>query len=152
MDALNHRIPSKRRLERGSAFAETLFVLPVIILLLFGLADFSLVFHDYLAASNAARAAVRAATLSTIPCDKNERLQFGLTRANTMLNEVQAVSKNVLIQHAELNNGELCQKGLIGTEITVTKSLTFLSSFTSVLQFPPVTFTVKAFSMNENGN
>lgn len=151
MDALN-RIATKRRLERGSAFAETLFVLPVIILLLFGLADFSLVFHDYLAASNAARAAVRASSLSTIPCVPNDRVQAGLTRANTMLNEVQAVSKNVLIQHAELNNNDLCQKGLIGATITVTKNLTFLSTFTSVLQFPPVKFTVKAFAMNENGN
>ena len=151
MDSLKHRL-AKRRSERGSAFAETLFVLPVIILLLFGLADFSLVFHDYLAASNAARAAVRASSLSTIPCVANDRRTAGVNRANTMLLEVDAVAKNVTIDHAELGAIKLCDKGLIGAEITVTKNLTFLSTFTSVLQFPPVKFTVKAFAMNENGN
>ena len=35
---------------------EMAFVLPVLLILLFGLAEFSLVFHDYLAAMNAARA------------------------------------------------------------------------------------------------
>jgi hypothetical protein len=151
MESLKNRILAKRRSQRGSAFAETLFVLPVIILLLFGLADFSLVFHDYLVASNAARSAVRASSLSAIPCVPNTQVQAGVQRATTMLQQVQTV-QNITISHAELNNGDLCARGLIGASITVRKNLTFLSTFTSVLAFPPVQFTVRAFAMNENGN
>jgi len=151
MDPLNLRIAAKRRLERGSAFAETVFVLPVLVLLLFGLADFSMVFRDYLAASNAARAAVRASSLmAEIPCNSNTRRLAGQNIVDTRLPAT--LTKTVTIQHAELNNAELCTKGLIGVTIQVNKPLPFLNGFFAGIAFPPVNFTVSAFAMNENGN
>jgi hypothetical protein len=150
MDALNPRIAAKRRLERGSAFVETVFVLPVLVLLLFGLADFSMVFRDYLSASNAARAAVRAATLmAEIPCNAATRRQAGEAVIDTRL---AGLNPTRVIQHAELNNDQLCTRGLIGATVRVTKPLPFLNGFFAGLAFPPVTFTVSAFAMNENGN
>jgi hypothetical protein len=150
MDALNPRIAANRRRERGSAFIETAFALPVIVLLLFGLADFSMVFRDYLAASNAARAAVRAPSLmAEIPCNPGVRRQAGEAVIDTRL---AGLNLTRVIQHAELNNGELCTRGLIGATVQVTKPLPFLNGFFAGTAFPPVTFTVSAFAMNENGN
>lgn len=153
MDLLTSRSARKRRLERGSAFAEALFVMPVLVLLLFGLADFSMLFRDYLAASNAARAAVRATSLmEQLPCDANDRREAGEAVVDDRFPEKDGLSRTVTIQHAELASGALCTKGLLGVTIAVSRELPFLNGFFAGTAFPPVTFRVSAFAMNENGN
>lgn len=153
MDVLTPRIVAKRRLERGSAFAETLFVLPVLVLLLFGIADFSMLFRDYLAASNAARAAVRATSLiNQLPCNPNDRKLAGENVVDGKFPAKDGLARTVTIQHAELESGALCTKGLIGVTISVSRELPFLNGFFAGTAFPPVTFSVSAFAMNENGN
>jgi hypothetical protein len=154
MDSLNRFAPraARSRAQRGLAVVEMVFVLPILVLVLFGMADFSLVLHDYLAASNAARVAVRSATLSAIPCVPGTQEQRGRDAANALLtqNAVQGVA-GVDIVHVGLNNDQLCTAGLIGAEIRVDRPLTFLSGFAPLL-FSDVNFVATATALNENGN
>jgi hypothetical protein len=154
MDSLKRISPlsARRRAQRGLAVVEMVFVLPILILLLLAMADFSLVLHDYLAASNAARVAVRQATLSAIPCAPGAQEQRGVDAANALLtqNAVQGVA-GVDIVHVGLNGNQLCTAGLIGAEIRVDRPLTFLSGFAPLL-FSDVNFIATATALNENGN
>lgn len=58
------------REERGQTIVEFAIVLPVLVLLLLGIAQFGLSFHDYLAITDAARVGARAAAVNrtTDPC------------------------------------------------------------------------------------
>jgi Flp pilus assembly protein TadG len=65
-----HKIWSRLRREDGQAFVEFAIVLPVLVLLVFGIAQFGLAFRNYLAITDAARVAARAAAVkrTSDPC------------------------------------------------------------------------------------
>jgi Flp pilus assembly protein TadG len=58
------------RSDRGQTFVEFAIVLPILVLLVFGIIQFGLAFHNYLAITDAARVGARAAAVkrTTTPC------------------------------------------------------------------------------------
>lgn len=156
MDALTRTLSgeglARTRRQRGTTMVEMIFVLPVLLLLLFGLADFSLVFHDYLASMNAARAGIRAATLAQVPCNKDQREQEGRKVAEAMLknNAVKTVD-SVKFVHSDPGPEGLCRKGYVEIQIHVKSQHKLLQGFLGVVAFPPIEFTASAAAMNENG-
>ena len=156
MDSLTPKLHGEARTRtrrtRGTTMVEMIFVLPVLLLLLFGLADFSLVFHDYLASMNAARAGIRAATLSQVPCKTADREKAGRDVAEAMLdkNAVKAYDPPKFV-HSDPGPEGLCRKGHIELQIHVKSQHKLLSGFLGVVSFPPIEFTAAAAAMNENG-
>jgi Flp pilus assembly protein TadG len=68
--AITHKIWSRLRREDGQAFVEFAIVLPLLVLLVFGIAQFGLAFRNYLAITDTARVAARAAAVkrTSNPC------------------------------------------------------------------------------------
>ena len=66
----HHTRSSRLRATDGQAFVEFAIVLPVLVLLLFGITQFGLAFRNYLAITDAARVGARAAAVkrTTSPC------------------------------------------------------------------------------------
>jgi hypothetical protein len=153
MDALNRRLAVRRR--AGTSMVEMVFVLPVLLLLMFGLADFSLVFHDYLAAMNAARAGVREATLSRVGCNPNgldspENRGIALVTEMLEANGVKGFSTPKFSIATPSTN--LCQPGYVQVEFLVKSEHRLLTGFfNDPVNFPGIEFTVKAGAMSENG-
>jgi Flp pilus assembly protein TadG len=151
MDALNRR-PSARR-ARGTSMVEMTFVLPVLLVLLFGVAEFSLVFHDYLAAMNAARAGVRAATLTKLNCQNAQLEQDGRKTAEAMLdNSAVKGARTITFEHSAPSAQGLCAKGYVQMKIRVQSDHKLLTAFfADPTFFPPIEFTASAGAMSENG-
>ncbi len=65
-----HKIWSKLLRADGQAFVEFAIVLPVLVLLVFGIAQFGIAFRNYLAITDTARVAARAAAVkrTSSPC------------------------------------------------------------------------------------
>ena len=65
-----HKIWSKLLRADGQAFVEFAIVLPILVLLVFGIAQFGIAFRNYLAITDAARVAARAAAVkrTSSPC------------------------------------------------------------------------------------
>jgi Flp pilus assembly protein TadG len=65
-----HKIWSKLLRQDGQAFVEFAIVLPILVLLVFGITQFGLAFRNYLAITDAARVAARAAAVkrTSDPC------------------------------------------------------------------------------------
>lgn len=156
MDALTRTLHgeglARTRRQRGTTMVEMIFVLPVLLLLLFGLADFSMVFHDYLASMNAARAGIRAATLFQPACKSTDREAAGRKVAEQMLknNAVKTVDSLKFV-HSEPGPQGLCGKGHVEIQIHVKSQHRLLQGFLGVVAFPPIEFTASAAAMNENG-
>jgi hypothetical protein len=73
MKTLTHKIWSRLRLENGQTFVEFAFVLPILALLLFGILQFGLTFHNYLSITDATRVGARAAAVKrSDPCTAAE--------------------------------------------------------------------------------
>jgi Flp pilus assembly protein TadG len=70
MQTRRHKISSKLRREGGQSFVEFAMVLPLLVLLVFGITQFGLAFRNYLAITDAARVAARAAAVKRTnnPC------------------------------------------------------------------------------------
>jgi Flp pilus assembly protein TadG len=70
MRTLTHKIWSRLGSEGGQAFVEFVIVLPLLVLLIFGITQFGLAFRNYLAITDAARVAARAAAVkrTSDPC------------------------------------------------------------------------------------
>jgi Flp pilus assembly protein TadG len=70
MNTLTHKIWSKLGAQGGQAFVEFVIVLPLLVLLVFGITQFGLAFRNYLAITDAARVAARAAAVKRTndPC------------------------------------------------------------------------------------
>lgn len=142
-----------RRGERGMAYVETLLVLPVVLLLILGLADFSFAFKDYLVAGNAAAEAVRTATLYRSPCVPGDLETEARINAEALLlaGGVEGVQiTDIDVDHTE-PGWDLCQPGMVIAEIEVRSPLTFLSGLFPI-SFSPIDFTAAATALNENGN
>ena len=134
---------------------EMAFVMPVLLVLMLGLADFSLVFHDYLAAMNAARAGVRAATLSKLKCQSPDLEKAGRDVANDLLKK-NALEKDVTtIKFTDSDPSpalDLCKPGYVTMEIHVASRHKALAAFFGDPNFfPPIEFAASAGAMSENG-
>jgi Flp pilus assembly protein TadG len=70
MNTLTHKIWSRLRHEGGQAFVEFVIVLPILVMLLLGIAQFGLAFHNYLSITDATRVGARAAAVKRTndPC------------------------------------------------------------------------------------
>jgi hypothetical protein len=72
MKTLTHKIWSRLQRQDGQAFVEFVIVLPVLALLLFGIIQFGVGFHDYISLTDAARVGARQAAVNrtTDACGK----------------------------------------------------------------------------------
>jgi Flp pilus assembly protein TadG len=70
MNTPTHKIWSRLRHEGGQAFVEFVIVLPILVMLLLGIAQFGLAFHNYLSITDATRVGARAAAVKRTndPC------------------------------------------------------------------------------------
>jgi Flp pilus assembly protein TadG len=70
MRTLPHKTWSRLQRQDGQAFVEFVIVLPLLVLLVFGITQFGLAFRNYLAITDAARVAARAAAVKRTddPC------------------------------------------------------------------------------------
>jgi Flp pilus assembly protein TadG len=151
MVALNRRLSARR--ERGTSMVEMAFVMPVLLVLMLGLADFSLVFHDYLAAMNAARVGVRRATMSEMKCQSATLEDKGRKAAEELLkNSAVEVVTSTKFTHSEPSAQGLCKPGYVTMEIHVASRHRALAAFFGdPTFFPPIEFTASAGAMSENG-
>jgi hypothetical protein len=67
MKTLTHKIWSKLGRADGQAFVEFVIVLPLLVMLVLGICQFGLAFHNYLSITDGARVAARAAAVKRGP-------------------------------------------------------------------------------------
>jgi Flp pilus assembly protein TadG len=63
MRTLTHKIRSRLTRQDGQAFVEFVIVLPVLVMLMLGICQFGLAFHNYLSVTDATRVGARAAAV-----------------------------------------------------------------------------------------
>jgi Flp pilus assembly protein TadG len=153
MDLLNLRnAPVRRARDRrtGLSLVETALVLPVFLLLLMGLVDLSFALHDYMVAHNAARTAVRVATLAAggTCADATQRAN-SISAANQALTSFKRATSNGNPQVATEPGKTLCEGGLVTVTVNATVPLTHLFPFAELV-FTPLSLQVSASSQNEN--
>lgn len=144
------------RSERGMAYLETLMVLPIVLMLIAGLADFSFVFKAYLVAGNAAAEAARTATMSSAEFCNPATQSAAAEESAELTLDLGGVTPdqitNITVDHTEVGQ-DLCEPGIVGVEIEVRRDLEFLNLwFDRTPLLPPVEFSVTATAFNENGN
>jgi len=61
---IRERMRSKRREEKGQAVVELALVLPIVLMLLLGIVQFGMLFKDYIALTDATRAAARQGSVA----------------------------------------------------------------------------------------
>jgi Flp pilus assembly protein TadG len=97
--------------EDGQALPEFVFVLPLVALLLFGIAQIGIVFNNYLALTDAVRAGARTGAVSR---------SLGASGASTAtVNKVKAAATNLNQTYFNSNCGTASQKSLC---VTVTST------------------------------
>jgi hypothetical protein len=137
------------------AYVETLLVLPVVLLLILGLADFSFAMKDYLVAGNAASEAARTATLYQAPCDATNLESNARSNAEQLLlaGGVEAAEiRDIDVDHTNSAMGDtLCDPGMVAVSIDLRSELPLLSGMFPI-NFGPIDFTATATALNENGN
>jgi Flp pilus assembly protein TadG len=71
MTTLTHKIFSRLQRQRGQAMVEFVIVLPILVMLVLGICQFGLAFHNYLSITDATRVGARAAAVKRTadPCD-----------------------------------------------------------------------------------
>lgn len=145
-----------RRREAGMAYVEMIFVLPVLLLLIAALADFSIMIHDWMIANHAAKTAVRAASMFDLDCDANDKHDAGIAAIHDLLDHELMQSSwteaTVSIQHIEFPAHDLCEAGVIVASVPVQYSFHFLRFVPDGvgLAGPPTTLVGAATAMNEN--
>lgn len=151
MDLLNRSSRRmRRRREQGMAFVETLFVLPILLLLIFALADFGFLFKNWIASHHAAKTAVRFASLHRSPCNAASVQNDAETMVDQVLdaNGVTGPLVNFDLTH-EFTSPDVCSEGLLVARVQVESPFTYLNILLP-LGFPPVTTTAVATALNEN--
>jgi Flp pilus assembly protein TadG len=73
--------------ERGQTLVEFAALLPVLCLLLFGIIQFGVVFHDYLTVTDASRVGARKAAVSRLGGDMGAAAEAAAIEAATSLND-----------------------------------------------------------------
>ena len=64
MQTPTHKISPRLRRDDGQAFVEFAIVLPLLVMLVLGICQFGLAFHNYLSITDAARVGARAAAVN----------------------------------------------------------------------------------------
>ena len=172
MDRMKNRTFRRRR-EGGMAYLETIIALPVVVLLLLGLADFSFAFQDFLAANHAAEVGVRTASLSQGNDCTLDGAGDNLVRTRGQQAAAQAMAKagvipddpasintyasSVVVTRALPDNLRLCQAGMLEIEIPYDLDLAMIRDFLGLIPtgnqtgvFDPKELTVRAVAQNEN--
>ena len=90
--------------ESGAAAVEFAIVLPVLLLLVFGIIEFGLLFNRYITVTHAAREGVRVAALTG--------------NADTGATAGEAAAPDLVVP-------AICSGGLVGTEMTMTCTATY---------------------------
>ena len=85
---MSHRRHQKRRSgESGQTLVEFAALLPVLCLLLFGIIQFGVVFHDYISVTDASRVGARKAAVSRFVGDSGASAEAAALEAATSLDE-----------------------------------------------------------------
>jgi Flp pilus assembly protein TadG len=151
----------RARREAGMAYVEMLFVLPVLLILVAGLVDFTVMLHDWMIASHAAKTAARAASMFDHQCNSADKVAAGVDAAASFLGAgggdeplLQSSWSEDQIQVTRLDGAsDFCQSGVISATVEVTYQYNFLrfvpGGVGGVSPTPP-TMTGVATAMNEN--
>src|SRR2546423_1879110 len=86
--------PVRRRSERGAAAVEMAFVLPVLLLLVFGVIDFGRALNARIPLPGAARGGARAAVLNQAPNARAQKVASGLSGMTTGVAAIRPGSPN----------------------------------------------------------
>jgi len=162
MDLVN-RFHARKRRQGGMAYVETLLALPTVMILLFGLADFSFAFQDYLAANHAAEVGARTASLSqgnscatgTVEQRAQDAVAEAMVRAGVIDAAGQALYANSVTVDRVDAGGNLCVAGLLQVTVPVVTDLPLLQSFLNILPglgsaLEDLDYDVIAVAQNEN--
>jgi hypothetical protein len=79
-----HKIWSRLQRDDGQAFVEFVIVLPILVMLLLGIAQFGLAFHNYLSITDATRVGARAAAVK-----RNDACDAAKTAIKATVSETQ---------------------------------------------------------------
>jgi Flp pilus assembly protein TadG len=82
-----NKLKTLTRSERGQAVAEFALVLPLLLILVFGVIQFGIVFRDYLALTDATRAGARKAAVSRMSADPNATAVSAVDKAAADLDQ-----------------------------------------------------------------
>lgn len=72
--------------ERGQSLVETALVIPILIILLFGITDFGRVFHTYLTLDHAGREGARAASIGKSDSEVRSKIASGTSSLKGSVN------------------------------------------------------------------
>jgi hypothetical protein len=140
--------------ERGMAYVETVFVLPIVLILILGLADFSFVLKHYLVAGNAASEAVRTAMIFRTPCVPafSDAAADGVARGLLLAGGVESTQIiDIDPHHSNVAGGDtLCDEGMLVVDVEVRHELRFLNGLLPLAGFGPFDVTATATAQNEN--
>jgi hypothetical protein len=119
MGVMTRNLGIERR-SSGSSMIETVIVLPIVLMLLFAVAEFSLVFARWQTVTNAAREGARTAILFRTGCDPA-----------TVEDEVRARVRNytspagIVLADADITISGVCGASSTNSSVTVTAPYTF---------------------------
>jgi len=100
----------------GSALVEFTIVFPVLVLLILGLAQFGLIFYNYILVTNAAATGARQLALSRT--DSNAYTDT-LSAINTAANNLSGLTITMSINGATCSTNSTCQNDLVSASGTV---------------------------------
>lgn len=131
------------RRSRGSAMVETALVLPILLMLLFAIAEFSIGFLRWQAVSTAAREGAREASLFRQDCAANVAAAVN-GAVQDVLEAAQVANPNVAIDGACVAPGS--------STVTVTAPYQFLvlPNFASTVSAAPITLSATSVMRNSN--
>lgn len=113
------------RSEKGQSLVETALILPILLMLLFGIADFGRIFHAYLTLDHAGREAARAASV------QNED-DVIMAKINSSVAGLDTSRLTIDIDPEQKAN----RPSGTDVEITLTYDIDFLTPFVSSLASP----------------
>ena len=123
-----HRFTAKQHGDHGQATVELALALPVLCLLLLGIVQFAIVIRDQLAVIEAARAAVRAASVSADPggaaaVAANDAVGSGLPSART---STSLSGQYVTVTVTMINSTDVPLIGFLLPDVQVQSSATMI--------------------------
>jgi Flp pilus assembly protein TadG len=127
--------PNRGRRDEGASAVELALVLPILVLLLFGIIAFGIVFAQKLALSNAAREAARYGTVGLTSADRPTCAQITARVQSALNNTIAMTPANVSVSYSRGPAGtgtnpcsspsnQPCMGSSPGDELTVTANYT----------------------------
>ena len=166
------RVTNQNRRQAGMAYLETIIALPVIVLLILGMADLSFAFQDFLAANHAAEVGVRTASLSlgnncngdaAVEGPGQQAAALAMATAGVIPDDATSISTyadTVTITRALDDGLPLCSAGMLEISVPMQLDLAMIRDFLGLIPnggsnpgvFDPKTLFVRAVAQNENDN